>query len=169
MREILFKAKRIDNGEWVEGNLVLSKDAEEGWEAIIIPKLDSNMFTKGGAKGNLGFENWHRVDENTICQYTGLTDKNGNKIWENDILMFHSNKNDLAKACYGEFYVIDTNSLEKIDSVIGWHYEVIETDAISKCEPFNISMPLTNDYIKTCELEVIGNIFDNPKLIKECD
>lgn len=107
------------------------------------------------------------MDKNTICQYTGLTDKNGNKIWENDVVMFHSNKNDLAKISHGEFYVVDMESLEKIDIVIGWHYEVIETDAISKCEPFNISMPLTNDYVKTCELEVIGNVFDNPELIGE--
>lgn len=107
------------------------------------------------------------IDENTICRPTGLTDKNENKIWENDILMCHSNRNDLVKACYGEFYVIDAGSLEKIDSVIGWHYEVIGTDAISKCEPFNISMPLTNDYIISCELEVVGNVFDNPELLKE--
>ena len=166
MREILFKAKRLDNDEWVEGNLILTPKADEDLKAIIIPFDDNGEYTEGVYNNDLGFEIWYKVDITTICQYTGLTDKNGKKVWENDVLMFHSNKNDLAKACYGEFYVVDMGSLEKIDSVIGWHYEVMETDAISKCEPFNISMPLTNDYIKMCELEVIGNIFDNPELLE---
>jgi len=150
MRDILFKAKRIYDGKWVEGSVYR-----------ISEKHNPFIMLKDS------FGESYEVDEDTICQYTGLTDKNRSKIWENDILMFHSNKNDLAKACYGEFYVINAETLEKIDSVIGWHYEVIETDAISKCEPFNIPMPLTNDYIKTCELEAVGNIFDNPELIGE--
>lgn len=154
MREILFKAKRKDNGEWVEGFLIKDLHEEEWYIGF--------LFGGGAHDTDVA-----QINLETICQYTGLTDKNGNKIWENDVLMFHSNKNELAKACYGEFYVVDVVTLEKIDTVIGWHYEVIETDAISKCEPFNISMPLTNDYIKTCELEVIGNIFDNKDLIGE--
>ena len=48
-----------------------------------------------------------------------------------------------------------------VDEVVGWHYEVIPTDAISRCEPFCYSMPLTKDYIDRCEMEVVGSIFDN--------
>lgn len=65
MKEILFKAKRIDNGEWVYGFYMDRKGPE-----II---QDGTWII------------WE-VDENTVCQYTGLTDKNGNKIWENDVV-----------------------------------------------------------------------------------
>ena len=63
------KAKRIDNGEWIYGNLILTADAEEGWEAIIIPVINSNMFveTINQDTGSLGFERWYRVDQKTIC------------------------------------------------------------------------------------------------------
>lgn len=109
------------------------------------------------------------IDENTICQYTGLHDKNGKRIWENDILMCHDNPKDLVKAVFGEFNVIEVESEEVIDSVIGWHYEVIPTDELSKCEPFCYSMPLTDTYIKLNEMEVVGNVYDNPELLEECN
>ena len=82
----LYRAKRADNGEWVEGNLVWSNDADDDYKAIIIPTTGSNMFTKGGSGGDLGFEKWYRVDPSTICQCTGLKDKNGKLVWENDIV-----------------------------------------------------------------------------------
>lgn len=55
---------------------------------------------------------------------------------------------------------------EEIEEVIGWHTEVIETDALSKCEPFCLPMPLTDFYIERSEFEVYGNIFDNPELLE---
>ena len=151
-REILFKAKHehvvVANkdleGQWVEGLL---------WdeEYIYSKDLECEML----------------IDKNTICEYTGLHDKNGKRIWENDILMCHGNPDDLAKVAFGEFDVIDIAREEAIDSAIGWHYEVIPTDALSKCEPFCYPMPLTDFYIKANKMEVIGNIFDNPELLKE--
>ena len=153
MREILFKAKRKDNGEWVEGLIWKKKYNTNKIFISCFPEEDDN-------------EEVYVIDPDTICQYTGLTDKNGNKIWENDIVSGHSNTNDLAKVVFGEFCVIEVESLDKVDGVIGWHTEVIPTDALSKCEPFCLPMPLTDFYIEMSEFEVIGNIFDNPELLK---
>lgn len=152
-REILFKAKRKDNGEWVEGGYFSEPNTDEKY--IIC----WNSF-------GLGFNEFIEVDPDTICQYTGLTDKNDQKIWENDILIGHGNDRDLSKVSFGKFYVIDVGTLNRVDEVIGWHTEVIETDALSKCEPFCLPMPLTDFYIERSELEVYGNIFDNPELLE---
>lgn len=94
---------------------------------------------------------------------TGLKDKNGNRIRENDILMCHGNPDDLVKAVFGEFGVRNIETGTVVDNVIGWHYEVIQTDEISRCEPFCYSMPLTEEYIERCEMEVI----DNTELLQE--
>ena len=134
----LFKAKRIDNGEWVQGNLIQSCDATDGWETIIIPIKNSNMFTKHIKRGygNLGFENWYRVDPSTICQYTGLKDKNGKLIWENDIVNANSSNSAGEPIC--------------VDGIL-----VNMTD---------YDLMLNLDYSN--ELECVGNKFDNAELLE---
>lgn len=156
-REILFKAKKKDNGEWVEGNLITNERNEN-------QKYIGYIFDE--RNGVIEDFDLVEVIPDTICQYTGLTDKNGQKIWENDILIGHGNDRDLSKVSFGKFYVIDAETLNKVDEVVGWHTEVIETDALSKCEPFCLPMPLTDFYIKRSEFEVFGNIFDNPELLE---
>lgn len=72
MRQINFKAKRLDNGEWVEGYFY----GECGNTHIIEDRQDESMLNRNHP---------YKVDPSTVCQYTGLTDYKGNEIWEGDI------------------------------------------------------------------------------------
>lgn len=148
MREILFKAKRIDNGEWVEGNLVHCEDVDESCKAIIIPKTGVEMYEgiEGVCEDDLGFEKWYKVDQDTLCQYTGLTDKNGQKIWENDICN--------RKEKYPEIVTYN-----KGDWQLDYSYvfgKEMHTDAC------NLGFYVCE---RNC-VEVIGNIFDNAELLE---
>lgn len=134
-REILFKAKTIDNGEWVEGYYVYdySHDAHYIFANIIV--------TPNGVhdrRESFSLE-YYEINPNTLCQYTGLTDTNDREIWENSILELPGEdgyfkcewEEDTAR------FVLNGDGLT-VDFDNYWSYQV----------------------------EVVGNIFDNPELLE---
>lgn len=136
-REILFKAKRLDNGEWVEGDLL---------------HLPHGVVILANGYANI-------VPE-TICQYTGLTDKNGKKIWEKDVVT-HSYTvwaNVLGNPPEYEIAHKKKNYVIKWDctaSYMGYRYHNGRN-----IFPFKLGTVINGDD------EVIGNIFDNPELLR---
>lgn len=130
----LFKAKRLDNGEWVKGALVYD-DMDKLYRIIIELDYSTGTCIRAGKAP--------RVDASTICQCTGLKDKNGKLIWENDIV------NCLAEECCG---YISWNENEA-----GFYFNVLLEDG--KFEEEHVY-----DY-QDC-MEIIGNIFDNKELLE---
>ena len=132
----LFKAK-ICNGEWVAGFLHCK---ENKWY----------ISNKAGAP--FAFE----VRPDTICQCTGLKDKNGKLIWENDVIKYHFG-NAYAQIRYGAYQsCFDNQKTEHIGFYVDWS------------ESTNYRKDL-GYWINMVNAEVVGNIFDNPELIKESD
>lgn len=143
-REILFKAKRICDGFWVSGNLVWSKDADKEYRSLIIPKENSGIFTDS-EEDDIGFEVWHLVKQDTICEYTGLADHNGNRIFEFDIVRRY----DLYGAKEPSIGFVECEE-ENTSFFIHWTYAKTRSPIFTWKD----------------KIEVIGNIFDNPELLK---
>ena len=125
----LFKAQRVDNGEWVQGNLVFS----------VYHKNDVCVGQYGNEVG------MHEVDSSTICQCTGLKDKNSKLIWENDIMVAHLDDEYPENETYqrvlwheGGFYTKENGSKE-----------------VNPIDEFD------QEYFDVC-----GNIFDNVELLE---
>ena len=131
----LYRAKRTDNGEWVEGALFNGES-----HCIIGQEIKFSPYTEHECK-IVG----HEVDRDTICQCTGLKDKNGNLIWENDIV-----RDEL-----GNFYKAFWQN-----NYYQFSWVCVKTDV------FLIGAKWDLWSIKSFEIEVIGNIFDNPELLE---
>jgi hypothetical protein len=143
MREIIFKAKQLDNGKWVEGDYCKLDETtyciSEDYERYPVPThhyiLHETMTDWGLPNRFLQIE----INPDTLCQFTGLTDKNGKKIWENDILELPSE--DSYFTCEWEEdtarFVMNGDGLT-VDFDNYWGYQT----------------------------EVVGNIFDNADLLE---
>ncbi|HAA6093767.1 TPA: hypothetical protein U0W02_001915 [Listeria monocytogenes] len=146
MREIEFRGKRIDNGEWVYGNLMQFEDS-----ATFI-FADERKGASTLTYAHFIINNMHAIDEKTIGQYTVLKDKNGKKIFEGDIVAFSED----------DFRVF--NSQVEYFSEDGY-------------PAFDIKVPSTYYFDSNVfsevsmsglyEIEVIGNIHENPELLEE--
>lgn len=140
----LFRAKRIDNGKWTEGKLF--DDGFENGRIFIGGLVIEEYHGTACDKWNITGIDFCEADPSTICQCTGLKDKNGKLIWENDIVVtvYDGNQNP-------NYVVIwDKDDLGFLATNGKDHYE-------------------TNfEYLGCCEeIEVIGNIFDNPELLEQ--
>lgn len=132
MREILFRGKRTENGEWIEGFYAKSGDKH----FILI----DNGFA-------VGYVKMKEVISETVEQYTGLTDKNGKKIFEGDIvkLIFESYTHS-----WGDVGVVtEFCGAYGIESADGKHF-----------------CAFINESVYTRSREVIGTIHDNPELLE---
>lgn len=142
MREILFRGKRTDNGKWVTGYLFIDADLE-----MYMIQGFNYYYDENGLQREYFSVN---VDPKTVGQYTGLTDKNGRKIFEGDIIKHYIKNSEIVKT-----YIVEWESrLTKFvgrymgDEYYGHKYAYAE---------------IHEELI----YEVIGNIHDNPEILNK--
>lgn len=131
----LFRAKRKDNGEWITGALITCEDETYKIATSCLEgRADESMLICA-----------YDVDRDTICQCTSLKDKNGNLIWENDIMVAHLEENCPKKDIYIRILWYESGFYSK------------ENESID-IMPFG---KFDQDYFEVC-----GNIFENSKLLE---
>lgn len=119
MREILFKAKRTDNGEWVEGFVVRKHGLYFIYDIVNSESCRQNIY---------------EIDPETLCEFTGRCDKNKKRIWENDILMAHLDESYPEDVTYetvewgvAGWVTHEANSVDRqyLDEFDTEHFEVV--------------------------------------------
>lgn len=146
MREIKFRGKRVDNGKWVYG-----------WYAPLVcndKTVISNIRNSNGTD--------YRIIPETIGQFTGLCDKNGNEIYEGDIV---SKPYERGKIIFNRIGYDGNTGLSGFVYVWAGKEWVYERKDYDTHEPF---YECNND-IDLREIEVVGNIHDNPELLEEVE
>ena len=138
MREILYKAKRIDTGEWVYGSYVHTFCEDKNCPIVGV-QVEKHWIVE--ENGNMVW-----IDEDTVCQYTGRVDKHGKKIWENDILVAHLDEKFKEDETY--------------EQVI-WH-----ESGFCTMEKNSTDFPPLDDF-DTRYFAVCGNVFDNAELLEK--
>lgn len=154
MREILFKAKQIDNSKWVEGYYYKMSETtycfKEDYERKPVPEhhyiLQERMTDWGLPNQMIQIE----VDPETLCQFTGLCDKYGNKIWENDIVKTVSDV--YAQVKFGLY----TTGFALEECNQGFYVDFSDETYLRH------ELGYWDD-----KVEVRGNIFDNRDLLQE--
>lgn len=143
----LFKAKRKDDGEWVFGGLSYCE------------KTNAYFITNMG-KDHISYIGFHQeVDSNTICQCTGLKDKNGNLIWENDIV-----------SCKHEKYIgtdVLDSKMHKYTRNYAIEFENTFCNYGLRFRNKSIHFRCTQATLCMHDCEVLGNVFDNPELLEK--
>lgn len=133
----LFKAKRVDDGEQVTGSLITCEDGTcKIATSLLEGKADEPILVCA-----------YDADRDTICQCTGLRDKNGKLIWENDIVSYSDLITRDKKTICIEWNKIQASFVRKYRSPMGLQYLYLD------------------EYIAS-RMEVIGNTFDNPELLE---
>ena len=156
MREILFRGKRVDNGEWVEGYYASQSNysCTNRKNIHFILKDECRDIGMGGLE-------YYEVDPETVGQYTGLTDKNGTKIFEGDIVKF-IHKNKLKPYDDFDFPFFEPYSrnykIEYINTFVSYGLRFING---------SIHFPCKQSTLLTHDCEIIGNIYENPELLGE--
>lgn len=155
MREILFRAKRIDDGEWIEGYYAMMGKGNLIRHYIVQNCALTGLFED--PEDNMYF-NDVEIDPETLCQYTGLKDKNGNRIWENDILKGYT----YPFLCDDEFNYY---------AIVEWSEEYKYFFMYTMKNPTSTVRGISEgnselfENFDSDDWEVIGNTFDNLELL----
>ena len=169
MREILFRGKRKDNGEWIEGYYAIQSN-----HACFAHELKHQhfIFKDVCLDFNLGGLQEFEVIPETVGQYTGLTDNNGKKIFEGDIVQYiNSDDFDCQSIVkFGEYKQDGSGGEYGARKCLGFYVDVDNFTCPDWCEddpeyfPRHMWQQNILEVVDGCE--IIGNIYDNPELLK---